>query len=201
MNAAHHAELIFNSAVKKVTVDFGAVEKHDQFVEKFGIDDARELVKKAHGRPLNAEALVLVVRTDFITLEAQNALLKILEEPPVSTRFVFVVASDFSMLPTLLSRFSLNSTSFQSEDTIAEFEVFITGSYQDRLSAIDKAIKAKDIDWQKAIKRGLINHVAKSDVQSDSLKGLEYVARQLLTRGASNKMLLEHAALLLGTRL
>jgi hypothetical protein len=203
MEIVHHAELIFGQSVKSVDVDLGSetVEKIDLFFDKLGINDARDLVKKAHTRPVNGSIMVIIVRTDFIGIEAQNALLKVIEEPPESTRFVFVVAQDFSMIPTLRSRFSLGKKAQVGVIENIIFDTFLSAGYQERLSSIDKAIKGKDTDWQKAIKRGLIQHVTESKVKSDSLSGLEYSARTLLTRGASNKMLLEHSALLLGARL
>jgi hypothetical protein len=69
--------------------------------------------------------------------------------------------------------------------------------YSERLTVIDTALKKKDMLWQRAMKQGLIEYVA--GCKDARLADLEYVARMLLTRGASNKMLLEHAALTLPT--
>jgi len=73
--------------------------------------------------------------------------------------------------------------------------------YKGRLIAIEKSTKSKDTVWQRSIKNGLIEYLTTTKKKMDSLSNLEYVSRTLLTRGASNKMLLEHAALMLKPRL
>lgn len=203
MQITHHATLLRADAVALAVFPMPdeSVEVRDQYITRFGIDDARELVRQAHQRPSEASEQTLIVRTDFITLEAQNALLKVLEEPPASTKLVFVVPTGFTILPTLASRFAQESPDHCSSEQPSEvFGDFRSQSYKDRLAAIDQAAKKKDLDWQREIKRGLIQFVAQAKGSSTKLAELEYVARTLLTRGASNKMLLEHAALTLGTR-
>ena len=205
MNNAHHAILCRADSVVDFELPLSdtTVEVSDFYSEKFGIDDARELVRKSNNRPLDADQQLLVVRTNFISLEAQNALLKVLEEPPVSTRFIFVVPQDFVVLPTLISRFSSEST-VESNSVVVENEVFntfLTQEYKDRLASIDVSAKKQDVGWQRSIKQGLAQHIKnQSSTNLDSLVGLEYVTRLMLTRGASNKMLLEQAALLLPAR-
>ncbi len=203
MKMTHHATLVRATSVS--TVNFPELEKEceiqDQYFVRFGIDDARELVRMAYQRPAETGEQMLVVRTDFITLEAQNALLKILEEPPVSTRLTFIVPHGFSILPTLASRFGQESSLDEGEDeSIGLFQDFLKQSYGERLAAIEQSVKKKDTDWQRAIKRGLIDYVSASKDKSTVRSELEYVTRTLLTRGASNKMLLEHAALALKAR-
>lgn len=203
MNEFHHALLYFAVSVREHDLNFNhsGLEVIDQYYEKFGIDDVRSLVKIAHNKPRDAEQILLIVRADFITHEAQNALLKILEEPPVSTRFVFVLPTDFLLLPTLLSRFSKETfTEIIESKANIEFEEFLSQSYGERISSIEKAIKKKDTKWQRSVKQGLIEYLKNSECNGNDFKNLEYTVRKLLTRGASNKMLFENAALILKTR-
>ena len=205
MNNEHHAMLYQSDSVsaQEIPHNSNTVEIDSVFIERFGVDDARELVRKASNRPVEADQQLLVVRTNFITHEAQNALLKVLEEPPESTRFVFVVPRDFVVLPTLISRFSKQGL-IENEVAPAEnepFQTFLGQGYKDRLASIDLAAKKQDVDWQRSIKQGLVGYVNKqTSTCLPSLKELEYVTRLLLTRGASNKMLLEHAAITLPIR-
>ncbi len=199
----HHAILVRADSVREYELEKedDSTEISDNFFEKFGIDDVRELVQKAHQRPAEGDRKLVLVRTEFITLEAQNALLKILEEPPQSTNFVFVIPYSFNLIDTVSSRFSQIDTDRNgrvSENT--DFSEFLSGNYKDRLEEIDKAIKKKDLEWQKKIKQGVIDYINDPKTTTKSLSELEFVARLLLTRGASNKMLLEHAALTLPTR-
>jgi DNA polymerase III delta prime subunit len=197
MKQEHHAELVWSNSIEPVEVEISEGESYQQTYEKFGIDDARELVRRAHNKPLDSQYVTFVVRTNFITLEAQNALLKVMEEPPISTKFIFVLPPDFTMLPTLLSRFNVNDYSAQKIEANDSFSLFLTSNFSERLTAIDKSAKSKDAEWQREIKKGLIDHIRLSNCDNKSLGSLEYVARTLLTRGSSNKMLLEQAALIL----
>ena len=199
MNMMHHALLCRIDSVQDFvlsTVDEG-VEFYDEYIGRFGINDVRVLTEKAYSRPSEMTVQCLVTRTDFITLEAQNALLKIVEEPPVSTRFIFVLPSDFIILPTLASRLSnYQSTTHSDVKQDNVFSDFLSQSYSDRFAKIEKALKEKDIEWQQRIKRGLIRYI-KQEADKPRLSELEYIARLLLTRGASNKMLLDNLALVL----
>jgi hypothetical protein len=203
MKMSHHATLIRNNSVSSVDLSQHAATSDvvDQHIEKFGIDDARALVRAAHSRPTQHDELLLIIRTDFITHESQNALLKVLEEPPVTTKFIFVVPPDFALLATLQSRFSTEFTqAATAHETNDIFQEFLTSGYADRIISIEKAVKKKDSAWQRSIKQGLIAYISNETMVPKTLKQLEYVARMLLTRGASNKMLFEHLALSLATR-
>lgn len=205
MTIFHHAVLFRADSVRSLALssDAHSSDTQDIYIDRFGIEDARELVRKAYNRPIEAVEQVLVVRTDFITLEAQNALLKVLEEPPQSTRFIFIVPQGFTMLPTLISRFSEESSGEESVslNDNKDFSNFLTENYQERLASIEQAMKRKDTSWQQSVKQGLVQYIKESGNMIGSLRELEYSVRMLLTRGASNKMLFEHIALTLPTRL
>lgn len=47
---------------------------------------------------------VIVEHADLMTIEAQNALLKLLEEPPIDTVIIMTVVNQQSLLPTVVSR-------------------------------------------------------------------------------------------------
>ncbi|MCD5381209.1 MAG: hypothetical protein LR008_01385 [Candidatus Pacebacteria bacterium] len=202
MTHTHHATLVRANPVTTCTLsDLGAnCEVRDTYIPKFGINDARELVRVSYQRPADATEQVLVVRTDFITLESQNALLKLLEEPPKSTRLIFVLPPDFIVIPTLASRINEQSVESSEPSENLIFAEFLKAGYKDRISSIDKAAKQKDVDWQRAMKLGLIQYLSQPALKVLPQTELDYVARTLLTRGASNKMLLEQVALTLPVR-
>lgn len=192
---SHHAFLVRTPQVQAFVEDLllldGEVVRY--YYEKLGIDEARLINTAAHIRPIVSDIQTFVIRTHFVTLEAQNALLKVVEEPPASSRFILIVPSDFAVLPTILSRCNVyvdtdSTTSNQS------FVEFLAADFKTRLALIDIAAKAKDVQWQRDIKNGLIFYLTAS---TQGLIELEYCTRLLLTRGASNKFLLEHVALTL----
>jgi DNA polymerase-3 subunit delta' len=69
------------------------------------IDTVRDVIEKAQYRPFEGRRRVVVIDdADALIPPAQNALLKILEEPPSSSVFVLVSAMPDALLPTVRSR-------------------------------------------------------------------------------------------------
>lgn len=76
--------------------------------ESISIETIREL---QHGTKLKVPVsatvrwrIVYIEQAEHMTKEAQNALLKLLEEPPLDTIFLLTVVSDQVLLPTIRSR-------------------------------------------------------------------------------------------------
>ncbi len=70
----------------------------------FSVDDAREVARFSSNSPVAGDQKMVVVAATRIFHEAQNALLKLFEEPPVGTTMVLSVPSLGQLLPTLRSR-------------------------------------------------------------------------------------------------
>lgn len=72
------------------------------------IDSARQLINKftlkVAGVPRPVNRVAIVEDADLLSLEAQNALLKLLEEPPASTLLILTSSRLQNILPTVLSR-------------------------------------------------------------------------------------------------
>ncbi len=71
------------------------------------IDVIRELQTKLHLRTVGKSPIrrvVIIEAAHTMTIEAQNALLKMLEEPPEDTIFILTARSNRSVLPTVYSR-------------------------------------------------------------------------------------------------
>ena len=80
-----------------------AKERHLFFCkDEFLIDDAKEVIKEAYIAESANKYLILVAKG--YRVEAQNALLKILEEPPRHIVFIVVAPSKTAFLPTIRSR-------------------------------------------------------------------------------------------------
>lgn len=74
-------------------------------VRSFHIETVRELRRKALLKPNEAAIKVFILANcDTMTAQAQNALLKLLEEPPADTMFILTAASRGALLDTVLSR-------------------------------------------------------------------------------------------------
>jgi len=70
--------------------------------DEFLMDDAKDVVKEAYIAEISNKYLVLSAKS--YRVEAQNALLKILEEPPHHIVFIVVAPSKTALLPTIRSR-------------------------------------------------------------------------------------------------
>ncbi len=69
------------------------------------IDQLRDVIERTAYRPFEGRRRVVIIDTaDAMAAEAQNALLKTLEEPPPSSMFVLVTSRPDLLLPTVRSR-------------------------------------------------------------------------------------------------
>ncbi len=90
-----------------------AGESHPDFIrvtlpedrKSIGIDQIRsEVIQEAYVRPFHSKYKIFLIEEAEITDDAQNALLKILEEPPVYAIFILLTASPDRLLKTVRSR-------------------------------------------------------------------------------------------------
>ena len=73
--------------------------------EKLGIGEARKIKNHFSHKPFQAKGKAVVLEdAGILTPEAQNALLKTLEEPPADALIILAASSDAQFLPTILSR-------------------------------------------------------------------------------------------------
>ncbi|GEM_PF-6614852 len=74
-------------------------------VTQLQVDTVRESLRLLYQRPFqSAYTFVVVEGAETLTAQAQNALLKILEEAPSHVLWIWLASSDESLLPTVLSR-------------------------------------------------------------------------------------------------
>jgi DNA polymerase III gamma/tau subunit len=74
-------------------------------VSSIGIDRVKQFLRELQYQPYEAEKQIgVILFSDAITKEAQNSLLKTLEEPSEQTEFILTVSHEKKILPTILSR-------------------------------------------------------------------------------------------------
>jgi DNA polymerase-3 subunit delta' len=72
---------------------------------EIGIDDMRELQRLASLPPYEGKCKVFIIdEAEYLSTEAANSLLKILEEPPPSVVWLLLAAEEQRLLPTIMSR-------------------------------------------------------------------------------------------------
>ncbi|MBQ8574743.1 MAG: hypothetical protein IJ447_01690 [Clostridia bacterium] len=90
----------------------------------FKIAAVRDIRKDAYILPNEAQHKVYILKnSDKMNIQAQNALLKIIEEPPPYARFILVCESRASLLETIMSRvtpFNLGADDYEINDEVAQ---------------------------------------------------------------------------------
>ena len=72
---------------------------------EIGIDDIRGLQHLAHLPPYEGSSKVFIIEdAEYMSTEAANSLLKILEEPPPQVVWLLLVVEEARLLPTIVSR-------------------------------------------------------------------------------------------------
>lgn len=103
-------------------------------ITSLGINDVKSLIKFFSKRPFVGKYKLAIITGDLLTIEAQNALLKTLEEPPEYGLIVIEATQPDLLLPTILSRCKLITLKPEPETiNISENEKFWTEILKSRL--------------------------------------------------------------------
>lgn len=157
------------------------------FEDTLRIETVRALSEVIHRKYTESQHVVIV--TDNILSPAQNALLKLIEEPPENVFFHFVLPTAAFLLPTVRSRVLLEEASRVSTNVCQDF---LQASLAERLALIADKTKQKDVVWVQALVAG-VNDMQSRSREAERARAL--LARYFYSSGASRKMLLEHFAL------
>ncbi|MEI6346044.1 MAG: hypothetical protein WCO79_02320 [bacterium] len=223
-DALHHAYCISGVSASGHAPFFTFLEKHlaisthgnpdfwhGQY-ESLGIDEARTIKEMQQRSAANVGAKkVFVISTDTITHEAQNALLKVFEDPTADTHFFLLMPSVETLLPTLRSRLVIVPADPQNNAATGNGEVeksveqsveqFLAASKGKRMTLIKPLVEEKDKRGALAFVDALIKKLSKSakDVAEHrpELEELLAMRSYLSDRSASIKMILEYLCITL----
>lgn len=192
MPVQHHAFLYYGHDLSVVpdAVQVPSADVRHFLVAAWKISDSRQLASAAAVRPVAGTTQQFVILANTLTIEAQNALLKLFEDPPPDTVFHIVVPGQDRLLPTVRSRLQLSGPK-QKGTTVeaAAWESLATDLVAAQLATIAARAKAKDTAWMDAVLRAAIND---DRVPIATRQLLDQFARD---RGASRKWLLEELVL------
>jgi DNA polymerase III delta prime subunit len=168
--------------------------------ERFGIDEARELVKLASFK--NYTEAIFLVGAASITSEAQQALLKLLEEPPTGTVFVLLVPHG-SLLPTVRSRMlpypTVHIKEASSLNNVAKTFLHSGGKERSDMIAIllknEEGVKERVRSFMYALEALLAPTLRTNAQAREGIEDIALMRGYLGDRSPSLKMLLEHLAL------
>lgn len=194
----HHANLLVGTREWAFSIipEAELIEGPDIFVthyERMSIADVRTLIYEAGLRPVVREYRTFVLIVDSVLHEAQNALLKLFEEPNAHTLFFFIIPREDILLPTLRSRFHVLGVQ-GSEQNQTVFTAWKKLGYSDRLTLIAEKLKEEDSVWLTELLHGLEYYAEQSQkpaLIAEVLQTISYIH----SPGSSKKMLLEHLAL------
>lgn len=103
--------------------------------------------------------IVWIEEANLLTIPAQNALLKMLEEPPENTSFYLSCQSPSMLLPTIRSRtkvITLDQTLVADDPSIlTDLKVIMSQTPGDRLTNIVKRDRSESIAWLSQIESAL----------------------------------------------
>ena len=114
-----------------------------------GVDIIRALREDAYIAPNDLDFKVYILeRTDAMTVQAQNALLKLLEEPPEAVYFLLLCENASALLPTIRSRTAAMKLQVFSCETLAGYmrqsDAKAAALYAADPAAFDHIIRAAD---------------------------------------------------------
>jgi DNA polymerase III delta prime subunit len=212
----HHANVVVGGDCRKFV--FGILSEKLNFEPQanpdflmiesqiFGIDNAREFEKWAIGKPLLGETKVSFIVVGSITHEAQNALLKVLEEPPLGTYIFINLESLGGLLPTFLSRVRILKLSKMPFDICPKKGIFdselpakkfLAGKIKERFALVRSLSKKENKEEMKDLIKNLETLAYKNNFNAENLKNILTAKIFASTRGSSPKMLLEWLACVL----
>ncbi|MCR4281140.1 MAG: hypothetical protein NUV88_02295 [Candidatus Kaiserbacteria bacterium] len=170
---------------------------------QFGIDEARELRSRATSRAIKESHRIFIIISSGMTADAQNALLKTLEEPRAGASFYFVVSSPDTLLPTLLSRIQMLSfANHGRQKEIINANDFLRSAKTKRIDML-KQLLPKDkevrdtgaiIAFLSSLERDLGKRGAKQG--KEGLNAIYLARKYAADKGSMLKPLLEQVALL-----
>ena len=182
----------------------------DFFCETFEtltIEDARRIQDIHASKPFSSDRpRIFLIAFYGITREAQNALLKIIEEPQPGNHFFLVMPSFDLFLPTLRSRLNIvrSESSHQSESQFDGISTdFIKKSYKDKIVFVDAmaaavsegtTAKHETVDFLNRLESTLY---AQKDLVGNvaTFSAIARARSYMNDRAPSVKMLLEYVAL------
>lgn len=143
--------------------------------EKLGIDDSRDLIDSVFKTSAYGGKKIYILKIGHAMREAQNALLKILEEPPKNTYFLFYIRDFQNIIETLKSRMALVFCGAENRPEIS-LENFLKMNLIEKL---DFFVKFKEREQAKDFILSLIKERAVSQSAFVSVQELKKMEKGL----------------------
>ncbi len=190
-------QLIETSRGIKIT---GNPDVHVREYDSFGIDDGRAIQALESKKAVTGHEKFFILSLRSITREAQNALLKMFEEPTSGTHFFLLLPSATQLLDTLQSRVEVVKPSRDTHTNLLAKQ-FLSANPAARLSLITDIVESKDkyqaLEFVNGLESLLYSSQSLNDpdsVPTEAFETLLTTRSYLNDRSSSVKILLEHVA-------
>lgn len=132
-------EILGEEGLKNPHPDLLYFQKRD----KLGIEQARAIKRHFSLKPYQSKGRAVVLENAAnLTIEAQNALLKTIEELPKDALFILGADSDAKLLPTVISRCQTINLQYKLDtpdaDKREQVEKLLAGKLEERFEYIEK---------------------------------------------------------------
>lgn len=160
------------------------------------IDNSRNLSFWLKNKPNQVDDIkVALIPLWSAGLEAQNALLKTLEELPNYARVIIITPKLDLLLPTIVSRGQVIHSNNQEKNNLAN--VFLSSCLTDRLKIIKDLKEESEIQNLLSGIEFILSDYQKSKKITKDLESFLILKNSLKFRGVSNKLVFENMALIL----
>lgn len=137
----HHAYIILGEVPEQICSGSGERLHTLCSGKDIGVDDVRVLSDYAR-QSVDGETRKVVVRVPGITRQAQNALLKVIEEMRQNVYFFLCLPPGVDVLETLCSRCFIFEVDRYQDGVSRSFQAFLAMPVSDRLAALDSVWEA-----------------------------------------------------------
>lgn len=197
------------------TLGMKAAANPDVIVLRYGllsVEDARGIIETAMSTPFIGAHKALIISASRAYHEAQNALLKLFEEPPPNAYLFLIIPALGALLPTLRSRVHVLEETVRRRVPDASLigEAFLNGGREKRTAIIKRLTSGRDEEERRELRDeaiALVDGVEKALVQGGverhaaALSDIARLRGYLHERGAPVKMILEHLSIVTPKRL
>lgn len=191
------------------TLQFEKTEESSK--SSIGIKEIREIQKNILLKPMQGSKKAIIISdAHLLTVEAQNALLKLLEEPPLDTLILLIVSGKDILLPTIISRCKVIQLKDGEEEkenkdsSVKDILLLSTGEKLKRAQDISKN-KEEALKWLEdsifTVREQLLTEIMqKEKIEKkyiETLKQLEWAHLTLSTTNANPRLVVENVLLAL----
>jgi DNA polymerase III delta prime subunit len=180
----------------------------DMFIFSYpdlGVDNVEEIISANLRKPSQGSRKVLIIDFVSISIQAQNSLLKTLEEPQQNTHIFLLTQTSSVFLPTVLSRVHVISYGDSKKSIDKDIQeralFFLTSSHAERLETIKDILKEKDDEeiGEEYIQSLVFELERQSHIKIETkdLHPFLILDEYIRDASSSNKLLLEYMALTL----